>query len=59
VVATDSSKAATGWIAKCVCAVNHFHEKLVSAEIHTGGIESFWALIKRRVVGTCHNVSAK
>ena len=27
--------------------------------MHTNNMESFWALLKRGVVGTYHNVSAK
>ena len=27
--------------------------------IHTNGIESFWAILKRRVYGVFHNVSVK
>src|ERR1700730_14984674 len=31
----------------------------VRREVHTNSIESFWSLLKRGVVGTYHNVSAK
>lgn len=31
----------------------------VRGEVHTNSIESFWALLKRGVIGTYHNVSAK
>jgi transposase-like protein len=31
----------------------------VRGEVHTNSIESFWSLLKRGVVGTYHNVSAK
>jgi transposase-like protein len=39
--------------------VNHSREEWVRGEIHTNSIESFWALLKRGVIGTYHNVSAK
>src|SRR5216683_1056046 len=39
--------------------VNHFREEWVRGEIHTNSIESFWALLKRGIIGTYHNVSAK
>jgi ISXO2-like transposase domain len=31
----------------------------VRGEVHTNSIESFWALLKRSVIGTFHNVSAE
>ncbi|MGD0076529.1 MAG: IS1595 family transposase [Candidatus Binataceae bacterium] len=40
-------------------SVNHSKNEWVRGEIHTNSIESFWALIKRGVVGTYHNVSKK
>jgi len=40
-------------------SVNHFREEWVRGEIHTNSIESFWALLKRGIIGTYHNVSAK
>jgi len=39
--------------------VDHKALEYVRGEIHTNNIESFWALLKRGVVGTYHNVSKK
>jgi transposase-like protein len=40
-------------------SVNHSSNEYVRGEVHTNSIESFWSLLKRGVVGTYHNVSAK
>jgi transposase-like protein len=40
-------------------SVNHSSSEYVRGEVHTNSIESFWALLKRGVIGTYHNVSAK
>jgi IS1 family transposase len=38
-------------------AVSHGRGEYVRGEVHTNNIESFWALLKRGVVGTYHHVS--
>jgi LSD1 subclass zinc finger protein len=40
-------------------SVRHSAGEYVRGEVHTNSIESFWSLLKRGVVGTYHNVSAK
>jgi transposase-like protein len=40
-------------------SVNHSRGEYVRGEIHTANIDSFWALLKRGVIGTYHNVSKK
>jgi len=39
--------------------VDHKAEEYVRGEIHTNNIESFWALLKRGILGTYHNVIKK
>jgi transposase-like protein len=39
--------------------VKHSENEYVRGEVHTNNIESFWALFKRGVIGTYHNVSKK
>jgi len=39
--------------------VNHTAKEYVRGNIHTNSIESFWALLKRGVVGSYHQVSRK
>lgn len=39
--------------------VDHSCGQYAKGEIHTNGIEGFWAWIKRMVIGTYHNVSKK
>ena len=39
--------------------INHSEGKYVNGNIHTNGIESFWAQIKRSINGTFHHVSPK
>jgi transposase-like protein len=39
--------------------VDHKALEYVRGEVHTNNIESFWALLKRGVIGTYHHVSKK
>ena len=39
-------------------SVNH-SKQYVNGEVHTNGIEGFWALLKRGIVGQYHKVSAR
>jgi transposase-like protein len=39
--------------------VDHKAGEYVRGEVHTNNIESFWALLKRAVIGIYHNISAK
>ena len=39
--------------------VNHAASEYVRGEIHTRNLDSFWALLKRGIIGTYHNVSKK
>ena len=40
-------------------SVNHSHWEYVRGDVHTNGIESFWALLKRGCYGTYHHWSPK
>ena len=40
-------------------AAKHTNGEYVRGEVYTNNIESFWALLKRAVIGTYHNVSKK
>jgi transposase len=39
--------------------VNHHKEEYSRGEVHTNGIESFWAQLKRSINGTFHHVSRR
>lgn len=39
--------------------VSHSKEEWVRGNVHTQGIESFWSLFKRGVIGSFHQVSVK
>ncbi len=38
-------------------SVNHSAGEYVRGEVHTANIDSFWSLIKRGIMGSCHHVS--
>ena len=40
-------------------SVNHSANEYVRGEVHTQGIESVWAVLKRSITGTWHHVSPK
>jgi transposase-like protein len=40
-------------------SVTHSTGEYVRGEVHTQNLDSFWALLKRGVIGTYHNVSKK
>jgi hypothetical protein len=40
-------------------AVDHRAKEYVRGQVHTNKIENFWSLLKRGIIGTYHNVSAK
>jgi len=39
--------------------VNHRFQYVAPGNVHTNSIESFWALLKRGIIGQYHKVSAK
>ena len=59
-IATDSA-AAYDWLHIDYRheAVDHKAGEYVRGQVHTNSIESFWALLKRGVIGTYHHVSRK
>ncbi|MSP22683.1 MAG: IS1595 family transposase [Dehalococcoidia bacterium] len=40
-------------------SVNHSAKEYVLGDVHTNGIESVWSLLKRSIVGSFHQLSAK
>ena len=40
-------------------AVNHSVGEYVRHQVHTNGIESFWAMLKRAYIGVYHKISPK
>ncbi|MYJ22502.1 MAG: transposase, partial [Nitrospira sp. SB0673_bin_12] len=40
-------------------SVNHSAGEFVNGFVHTNGMESVWAVLKRSIVGTYHHVSFK
>ncbi len=57
-VYTDEAHAYKG-IARKHAAVNHSTGEYVREQAHTNGIESFWAMLDRGIMGTFHHVSPK
>jgi transposase-like protein len=43
----------------CHESVNHSRKRYVNGDVHTNGIESVWAILKRSVIGVYHQVSRK
>ena len=58
-VFTDEAGAYKGMAKYCHQSVSHSTSEYVKGQVHTNGIESFWALLKRGYVGTFHWLSAK
>ena len=56
-VFTDGAQAYEGMINHE--AVQHSLGEYVDGEVHTNGIESLWAMLKRGIYGTYHHVSEK
>ena len=56
-VFTDGAQAYEGMINHE--AVQHSPGEYVDGEVHTNGIESLWAMLKRGIYGTYHHVSEK
>ena len=59
VVYTDEAKAYEGMPHRSHWAVKHSAGEYVKRQASTNGIESFWALMKRGLHGTYHQVSVK
>jgi len=57
-VYTDEATAYNG-MARRHEAVNHSTGEYVREQAHTNGIESFWAMLDRGIMGTFHHVSPK
>ena len=57
-VYTDEAHAYKG-IARRHESVNHSTGEYVREQAHTNGIESFWAMLDRGIMGTFHHVSPK
>lgn len=58
-VFTDSHKGYYGLNEYRHAAVNHGVGEYVRGEVHTNGMESFWAILKRAHYGTFHKISKK
>ena len=58
-VYTDEWRAYANLVGYNHRVVNHSVGEYVKDMIHTNGVESFWALLKRGYVGTFHHISPK
>lgn len=56
---TDDARACIGLTGFKREAVKHGAGEYVRKQAHTSGIESFWSMLKRGYVGTCHKMSFK
>jgi len=56
---TDGHKGYHGLTDYQQSEVHHFEGEYVNNQVHTNGIESFWALLKRAYYGTFHHMSVK
>jgi hypothetical protein len=43
----------------CTHATVNHAETFVNGNVHVVGVESFWSLFKRAIIGVCQRVSAK
>ena len=57
-ICTDDNPSYNG-VANRHLSVNHSAKEYVNGDAHTNGIESVWAVLKRGVYGTWHQVSEK
>lgn len=37
--------------------INHRRKEYVNGDIHVNGIESFWSVLKRGILGICHHLT--
>ena len=56
---TDDAAAYRGMSGFDHATVNHSVKEYVRQQVHTNGIESFWAMLKRAHKGTFHKISPK
>lgn len=59
VLYTDSHRGYYGLSEYRCSSVNHGLGEYVRGDVHTNGIESFWAILKRAHYGTFHQISKK
>jgi len=59
VLYTDQHQAYVGIPTYSHDSVNHSVKEYVRDQVHTNGIESFWAMLKRGYMGTYHRMSPK